>query len=205
MNFNIDQGTRLVKAARFAISLYLTSNYFKRELAEKYVEDFNEKQGVFVTLYHYPTMTLRGCIGFPIPIKPLKESLIDAAIAAATEDPRFVPVTHMELKDLIVEVNVLSPLELIRAKEKEEIKKEIKIGKDGLMIKYGYYEGLFLPEVPVEEHWNVEEYLENLCIKAGLPTHMWYHEGASLYKFTSQIFREIEPDDGVKEIVLSKK
>lgn len=199
--YSIEDGETLVRAARNTIELYLSSPKFKRSIVESYVEKFNERYGVFVTIEHYPTKALRGCIGFPTTTKSVKELLPEAAIAAATEDPRFVSVSHMEFEHMVVSVNILSKPEQIKANTIEKIKKEIKVGRDGLILRYGYNSGLFLPIVPVEQGWNVEEYLDNLCLKAQLHEHTWKTSNVELYKFTSQEFRELSPNGPIEEIM----
>ena len=204
MNYTLAEGNRLVKAARYSIELFLRSPNFNRAHVEDAVRGLDAKEGVFVTIEHYPTMELRGCIGFPNPVGPLNSSVVDAAIAAATEDPRFVPVSHMELEDIIIEVSILSKMEPINGSTPEGIKRKIKISRDGLFLEYGYYSGLLLPIVAVQERWNAEEFLENLCLKAGLAKHMWRQNGIQLYKFTTQIFREKEPSGAVEEVFLGR-
>jgi len=201
--YTLKEGEKLVKAARNTIELYIKSPRFNKEIIEKSLSEFNENAGVFVTINHYPTMSLRGCIGFPRAIGPLKKLLVDAAIAAATEDPRFIPLTVDELNEVIIEVSILTEPEEIKG-DAEEIKKQIKIGRDGLIIEYGYYSGLLLPIVAVEEHWNVEEFLENVCIKAGLDPQAWKRSGATLYKFQTQVFREEEPNGKVIEVKMEQ-
>ncbi|MGC9129494.1 MAG: TIGR00296 family protein [Candidatus Micrarchaeia archaeon] len=201
--YTLKEGEKLVKAARNAIELYIKSPRFNKELIEKTISEFVEKAGVFVTINHYPTMSLRGCIGFPRAVGPLKKLLIEAAIAAATEDPRFMPLSVEELNTVIIEVSILTEPQEIKGSP-EEIKKEIKIGRDGLIIEYGFYSGLLLPIVAVEEHWDVEEFLENVCIKAGLDRNAWKRSGVSLYKFQTQVFREEEPNGKVVEIQMER-
>ena len=202
--YSLEQGRELVKAARYVIDSVASTNKFSRWIAEERLGRFGQKHGVFVTIEHYPTKALRGCIGYPLPERPIKQTLVDAAIAAATEDPRFVPVSHMELNHILVEVNVLSSPVKIKASTPESLKRQIKIGRDGLIIRYGYNSGLLLPIVAVEEDWNSDEFLENLCIKAGLPTTKWKNGQVHIEKFTSQVFRETSPQDGVEEIMLAK-
>ena len=202
MPYSIEDGTLLIKAARTAIELSLKSPRFSRLMVERILSGFTESSGVFVTLEHYPTMSLRGCIGYPNPIGPLKRLLVEAAIAAAFEDPRFTPVSEPELSELIVEVSVLSKPEHIDSSSPSGRLKEIKVGRDGLMIKYGFKSGVLLPIVAVEELWNKEEFLRNLCIKADLPEDSWKRSEIDLYKFTSQVFRETEPSGNIEEVPL---
>jgi uncharacterized protein, PH0010 family len=201
--YTLKEGEKLVKAARNAIELYIKSPRFEKGMIEKTLSEFNEKAGVFVTIDHYPTMSLRGCIGYFKAIGPVKRLLVEAAIAAATEDPRFIPLSVGELNDVVIEVSILSEPQQLKGTP-EEIKKEIKIGRDGLLIEYGYYSGLLLPVVAVEEKWNVEKFLENVCIKAGLHPHMWKRSDITLYKFQTQVFREEEPNGKVVEIKMER-
>ncbi len=199
--YSIDIGERLVRSARHAIELHLTTNDFDRRVVTKNLEGITGMHGVFVTIYHYPTRTLRGCIGITKPQDHVPVTLIDAAIAAASEDPRFVPVSHRELDQIVVEVNVLTKPEKMTGTQ-DALKKSIKIGRDGLMVEYGYKSGLLLPEVAVEQRWTAAEFLDNVCVKAGLPKHQWKQPGVTLYRFSSQIFGEKSPGGPVEEIVL---
>lgn len=151
--------------------------------------------GVFVTL-NYLTRNreehLRGCIGFPLPEKMLRQSIVEAAIAAATEDPRFPPVDQHELDSMIFEVSVLTPPQEIRVRP-AEYRKEIRIGRDGLILRWRYGSGLLLPQVPVELKWDIDQYLANICYKAGAPADAWMDSASKLYKFQATVFKEIEP------------
>jgi uncharacterized protein (TIGR00296 family) len=201
--YSLEEGSRLVKAARHAIELYITTKEFRGEAIERTLDGFTQKHGIFVTIYHYPTRTLRGCIGFPDGVGEVRKLVVEAAVAAAAEDPRFVPVSHLEFEHTVLEVSVLSKPEKIEGSA-EHIKKQVRIGRDGLIIEYGYHKGLLLPIVPVEERWSVPRFLDEVCIKAGLPEHAWTHGTASLYKFSSQIFREREPRGDVEEVNLEE-
>ncbi|MGC8628760.1 MAG: TIGR00296 family protein [Candidatus Micrarchaeia archaeon] len=199
--YTSEQGEKLVKNARYTIELLLTSPKFTPELIEKRLAEFDQRHGVFVTLYEYQTMQLRGCIGFTEGIEPMSKLLPQAAVAAATEDPRFEPVSKEELQSIIVEVSILSEPKPIKGTP-EEIEKQIKIGEDGLIIQYGFYSGLLLPIVAVEEKWTAKEFLENVCLKAGLPPYTWRQSGVSLFRFSTQVFREKEPNGKVEEVKL---
>ncbi len=201
--YSAEDGEKLVKAARNAIELCIGAHEFKNEMIERTLTDFTQKHGVFVTVYHYPTRTLRGCIGFSEGIGELRKLLVEAAIAAATEDPRFVPVSHLEFEHDIIEVSILSKPERMHG-DAEQIKRQIRIGRDGLMIEYGYHKGLLLPMVGVEERWSVPQFLDNVCLKAGLPEHTWRNGTATLYKFSTQVFSEIEPKGRIREVALEK-
>ncbi|RLF66960.1 MAG: TIGR00296 family protein [Thermoplasmata archaeon] len=154
---------------------------------------FHEKMGAFVTLETYPNRELRGCIGIPYPVYPLIEALIEAAEGAALHDPRFPPVKPDELMNITVEVSILTPPIKIEVKDKRELPKKIKIGRDGLIVKRGFYQGLLLPQVAVEEGWDPETFLAYTCWKAGLPGDCWLDDETEVYAFTAEIFSEEKP------------
>ena len=144
-------------------------------------------RGCFVTLHK--GNQLRGCIGFPKPIMPLYEQIIAATKAAAFEDPRFSPLDESELKDVEIEISILTRPELIKVKRPEDYLKEIKIGKDGLIIQ-GAGSGLLLPQVATEWNFNPVQFLECLCEKAGLDKDAWKNLENKIYRFHAEIFNE---------------
>lgn len=141
---------------------------------------FQEKRGAFVTLHKHGQ--LRGCIGYIVGIAPLLETIQRMAIASAFEDPRFPPLEKEEFKYLNIEISVLTPLKKVK-----DIS-EIKIGRDGLLIKKGFYQGLLLPQVAEEEGWDVETFLKHTCLKAGLYPDAWREKSTTIEKFSAQIF-----------------
>jgi uncharacterized protein (TIGR00296 family) len=112
------------------------------------------------------------------------------AISAATQDPRFPPVTINELDSIDVEVSVLTKPELINVDKPSEYPGKINVGEDGLIVEMGYYRGLLLPQVPLEWKWDVDEFLSNTCMKAGLLPDCWLKPEVKIYSFKSQIFEE---------------
>jgi len=188
------EGERAVKLARKAIEIYLSE---KRVIEDRFEGIFSEKRGVFTTLTKHGQ--LRGCIGFPYPIKRLDESIIDSAISAATQDPRFPPVKIEEMNEIEVEVTVLTPPEKLDVPP-EERAKAIEIGKHGLIVVCGSYSGLLLPQVPVEHGMDEEEFLTHTCLKAGLPPDYWLLDEVEVYTFEGQIFKEMSPRGEIKEI-----
>lgn len=196
-NISDDDGTILVKMARTVVTKYLTNNtkIFDHDFKEK----FSFNAGVFVTIND--KSGLRGCIGFPFAIKKLSDALTDAAISASTEDPRFSSIRQNELNNLVFEVTVLSDAEEISTSSPEEIIQEVKIGRDGLMIEKDSQSGLLLPQVPVEYNWDVVDFLNHTCHKAGLPNGSWKDKDTKISKFQGIIFREILPNG---EIVREK-
>ena len=145
-------------------------------------EALNQERGAFVTLKERGE--LRGCIGYVAPIKPLYITVRDVARFAALEDMRFKPVGARELPLLEYEISVLSPMRRVLDP------KEITVGEHGLLIREGRYEGLLLPQVPVEQHWDRGEFLEEVCHKANLPRGAWKSADADLFRFTALVFGE---------------
>lgn len=197
--YNIDHGRQLVKAARNSIELFLIDPNFDREIVRNTLHEFKMRHGVFVTLEHYPTRVLRGQMGFPNAIAPLNESVVDAAIAAAFEDTKFVSVSKPELDELIVEVSIMSsPIHLNGGAHARL--NGIKIPGDGIMIEYGLRRGLILPMVPVEKKWSKKRSLEEACKKAGIHANHWMQPKVRLYRFEAQVFREESPNGDIVEV-----
>jgi len=182
-----EDGNFLLKIAREAIENYL-KNRKVIDTPENIPLLFREKMGVFVTIHK--NGNLRGCIGYPEPIKPLINAVIDSAISAATEDPRFPPMNPDELDQVDLELSVLTPPQRVIVENPAEYLERIRVGIDGLIIEQNYRKGLLLPQVPVEWGWDVEEFLVNTCLKAGLQPDCWYNEDVKVYKFQAQIFQE---------------
>lgn len=139
-----------------------------------------EKRGVFVTLKSHGT--LRGCIGYVLPTVPLYLAVRDMAINSALRDPRFPPVAAAELPGLYIEISIMTLLQSV------EDPGEIVVGEDGLVIEAGGRSGLLLPQVAPEQGWNREQFLEGVCMKAGLPPDAYTWEDAKLSKFQAHIF-----------------
>lgn len=198
-NLSEDDGSILVKTARAVVTEYL-KNGTKLKLEKEFKDNFSFKSGVFVTLNS--ASGLRGCIGYPLPDKSLFDALEDAAISAATEDPRFPSVKYKELDSITFEVTVLTPPKKIVASKPEEYLSKIKVGRDGLIVKYGFYSGLLLPQVPVEYGWNEKEFLEYTCEKAGLPKSHWKNPDTEIQKFEGIVFKEEKPNGSVIREVL---
>ena len=198
---NIDEGRFLVKLARGTIETFLEKGE-KRHPPADTSPKLKEKRGVFVTLNRVKgdEKELRGCIGFPLPDFPLVEATIEAAISAAVRDPRFSPVTSEEMSDTAIEVTVLTPPTLMEINNPRDYLKEIKIGRDGLIVERSWCKGLLLPQVPIEWSWDCEEFLANCCMKAGLPPDSWLVKGTKIYKFSSVIAKELSPN-GIVEVV----
>ena len=187
-------GVVLVKTARKAVTEFL-SNGDRMKLESDLEEKFSFNSGVFVTLNNPDG--LRGCIGFPMPEKKLSHAIVDGAIAAATEDPRFPSVKTNELNDIVFEVTVLTPPIEIDVYDPMEYLEKIKVGRDGLIIRHSFSSGLLLPQVPVEYGWNTEEFLQHTCEKAGLARDTWKNESVKIEKFEGIIFKEETPNGAI--------
>jgi len=196
MTFILSDGEFLVKTARKVIESYLASG---ERLAIAADGKFRKKLGIFVTLEQHPNKELRGCIGYPYPTEPLITALTNAAISAAVHDPRFPPVSKKEFEKLIVEITVLTEPAPIVVKDRKELPSKIVVGKHGLIIEYGPFSGLLLPQVAVEYNWSAEEFLAEVCWKAGLSPDTWLDKHALVYSFEGQIFSEQEPNGKVLE------
>jgi len=201
LSFELTQkeGETLVKLARKAVEEYLKTRKpisIPADIPKKLLQPC----GVFVTINSVKKREkeLRGCIGYPYPTTPLAQAVIDSAINAATQDPRFEPISLAELDHVVFEVSVLTPPEVVEAKKATEYPSRIKVGKDGLIVERGMFKGLLLPQVPVEWEWNEEEFLCQCSIKAGLPPDCWLMNGTRIYKFQAIIFEEKTPKGNIE-------
>ncbi|PIX31821.1 TIGR00296 family protein [Candidatus Bathyarchaeota archaeon CG_4_8_14_3_um_filter_42_8] len=203
---SLQEGKFLVELARKTVEEYLKSK--KRISApENMSEKLLQPCGVFVTIntIRDGEKELRGCIGYPYPTTPLVQAVIESAISSATQDPRFYPLSLSELDNVVFEVSVLTPPQLIEVKKPSEYLPKIMVGKDGLIVERGMFKGLLLPQVPVEWEWDEEEFLCQCCIKAGLPPDCWLLENTKIYKFQAIIFEEEKPRGAIKHKALGGK
>ena len=172
----------LLKLARETITEEVNGRKMKIPPAPSPI--MNEPRGAFVTLHKHGA--LRGCIGYIEPVKPLIETIVDMAKAAAFDDWRFPPVEKSEVPELDIEISILSPIQEIKDPSK------IIVGKHGIIITRGMNRGLLLPQVATEWGWDREKFLEETCIKAGLPKDTWKQKGTKIEIFSSEIFSEKE-------------
>jgi AmmeMemoRadiSam system protein B/AmmeMemoRadiSam system protein A len=178
LGFSDKEKARLKEIARKSIEASIKGK--KLPELKNITGKLNEPYGIFVTINKHGN--LRGCIGHIIGDQPLYKSCQQMARAAALEDPRFPAVTENELPDLEIEISILTPLEKVKDF------KEIVIGRDGLLIRKGYHQGLLLPQVATEYGWTIEEFLEETCHKAGLPDSAYQEPDAEVYKFSAEVF-----------------
>ncbi len=178
---NDSEEAYLLRVARRALEEYVLERRVPA-VEEPQEESLRAKCGAFVTLHK--AGHLRGCIGQIEASAPLYRTVRECAVAAALRDPRFEPVTPLEVPDLHIEISVLSALTDVRPEE-------VEVGRHGLLISHGFRRGLLLPQVATQWHWDREQFLEETCVKAGLPPDAW-HEGARIQAFTAQVFGEPE-------------
>jgi AmmeMemoRadiSam system protein A len=138
-------------------------------------------QGAFVSLHL--GRALRGCVGMVMPVRPLATTVTECAAAAATEDPRFDPLQPSDLERVTIEISALDPPFRIADPSR------LTLGTHGLMVTMGHRRGLLLPQVAVEQGWTVLIFLEETCLKAGLPPDAW-ERGAIVEAFSAQVFAE---------------
>lgn len=170
----------LLELARAAIAARVTGGPPPAPVGEDLPD---RRAGAFVSLHR--GRELRGCIGHIEADRPLAEVVARVAASAATEDPRFPPLTPAELPLVDIEISVLGPLERIDPTDPSQIE----VGRHGLVIEQGGRRGLLLPQVATEWGWDRETFLEHLCLKAGLPRDAW-RTGAAVYRFEAEVFGE---------------
>jgi AmmeMemoRadiSam system protein A len=175
--FSEDERKFLLQLAHQSIDYALDGRSFSPEPAGEHLA---EQRGAFCTLY--VNRHLRGCVGYIFPVTPLFQTVVETARAAAFDDPRFPALARSESTILKISLSVLSPLFPIQPDQ-------VEVGTHGLLVNFSGRRGLLLPQVPTEHNWDRQTFLEQTCIKAGLPADSWKH-GAKLEAFTAEIFGE---------------
>jgi AmmeMemoRadiSam system protein A len=173
----------LLQVARDSLDRYLSTGKLPGFATDD--ATLNQVRAVFVTLWRRDTGELRGCRGESMARRPLLEAVSFMAIAAAADDPRFLPVAHEELPLLRIEINALTPLAPIHPDD-------VEVGRHGLLVVRGQHAGLLLPDVPVRFGWDRVQFLEGTCQKAGLPTDAWQDANVQLFGFESEEWGEPE-------------
>lgn len=186
MELSLEEKKILLKAARTAINSIFTGEEIPKPDYEKY-PSLKSHSGAFVTLTEFGR--LRGCIGYIISDKPLYETVCDAAVSAALNDPRFPPVRQSELDNIEIEISVLSEPFQLNSYD------EIIVGKHGLILEEKGRRGLLLPQVPVEHNMNKEQFLDAICQKTGFPAGYWRTKQLKLSGFTALVFNEKELEE----------
>jgi hypothetical protein len=204
MTLDLEDGKTAVRIARETLDAHVSGNRVKpRTWADG---TFSELRGVFVTinLASPAPEKLRGCIGFPYPIKPLGQAIQEATVAASSEDPRFPPVSPAELDSVVLEVSVLTRPKVIRAPKPQDLPSLVRIGVDGLIVSRLGFSGLLLPQVATEYSMDQYEFLSQACIKAGLPPDSWLDRDTEVQAFQAEIFAEKTPRGDVVRLSASE-
>ncbi|WP_181684668.1 AmmeMemoRadiSam system protein A [Halorhabdus salina] len=188
VRLDVETGRHLVEHARAIVTAAATD---KSPPPAPDIDVLDEERGVFVTLNK--DGQLRGCIGRPRPDQPLAEGLRAAAVGAATEDPRFPPLSPDEHDRITVSVSVLTPPETVSGNEPAAIE----IGRDGLIVSTGRRTGLLLPQVAVDQGWSAEQFLAQTARKAGLSRDDWQEDETAIKRFSAQVFTEESPNGPV--------
>jgi uncharacterized protein len=186
-------GTAAVRLARDSIEAQVSGRGMEPQPPKE--ETFTELRGVFVTINRAERVPdrLRGCIGFPYPVKPLGVAIRQAAVAAATEDPRFPSVSKSELGSVVIEVSILTPPKPLKVPNPRELPSKVRIGVDGLIISRFGLSGLLLPQVATEFGMDSIEFLSQACMKAGLPPDSWLDKETEVQTFQAEVFAEKAP------------
>ena len=177
LTLTVDEQRQFLALARQAIVAHLTHG------PRPHVDcaAAGARLGAFVSLHAHGD--LRGCIGYPPADRPLGDVIARCAVSAATEDPRFPPVTLAELASAQIEISVLGPIEPVHDVS------EIEVGRHGLIVSQGFNKGLLLPQVATERGWDRDTFLGYTCLKAGLDRDAWM-SGARIEKFEALVFSE---------------
>ncbi|HOP07731.1 MAG TPA: AmmeMemoRadiSam system protein B [candidate division Zixibacteria bacterium] len=182
-----EQKETLLRIARESLTGYLDNGVIPEF-------DINDEQlkrlgAAFVTITKEGQ--LRGCIGHTQAVEPLYKTVAYCAVQAGVADPRFPPVSRLEVNGLHFEISVLTPMQQVNSVD------EIEVGRDGLMLVAGQHRGLLLPQVATDYGWNREEFLQNTCRKASLPTDAWRQSSTEIYRFQALVFEERQSHSGL--------
>ncbi len=204
--FSLEDGRMLIEFARENIEFFLKNNRVI-PVPDYIKENFNDKYGAFVTLNKHAVSgnPLRGCIGYIEPKYSLYDVIHKVSISSAIEDPRFPSVTLEEMDNIVIELSVLTPPELIIVSTPKEYRDKIVIGRDGLIAEKGWRRGLLLPQVPVDHNrnWDVDTFLNHTCQKAMLPANAWKDLDTKIYSFQAILFEEKSPRGEIERKYLS--
>jgi AmmeMemoRadiSam system protein A len=178
---NEEQRKTLLRIARQSIEAVIEGRSPQWN-ADDFDAILKQPAGAFVTLTR--DGDLRGCIGSIQAVEPLYKAVASSAISAATRDPRFHPVQRSELDQLELEISVMGPIERVTNFD------DIVVGRDGLIVSRGPCAGLLLPQVASEYGWDRETFLDQTCVKAGLPRGAWRAQDCKVEKFSALVFGE---------------
>jgi uncharacterized protein len=177
-----DHRKTLLSIARQSIAIILDGRAPDWQ-AEDFDETLRRPAGAFVTLRTHDG-ELRGCIGSIRAVEPLHQAVASSAVSAAFRDPRFPPLQAGEIERIELEISVMGPIEAVTTID------DIVLGRDGLIISRGRFAGLLLPQVATEYEWDCETFLDQTCLKAGLPRGAWRAKDCRVEKFSAVVFGE---------------
>ncbi len=184
MDFILTEEERrlLLREARETIAAHFDGRKPRYDQGAEAPSGLSRPCGAFVTLSM--DGALRGCIGHLTAARPLRETVRQMALAAAFEDPRFPALEPRELPRCHIEISALSPM--VRCADP----RTVRVGVHGLYLVHRGRSGVLLPQVPVEQGWDLDAYLDYICRKAGLPPGSYAEAGAELFTFTALVFGE---------------
>lgn len=194
MPISLEDGKAAVVLARETLDAHVSGAVAKPRPFSP--DAFSEQRGVFVTINVASASVeerLRGCIGFPLPVKKLGEAIREATMAAASEDPRFPPVAKSELDSVVIEVSILTRPKAIEVSHPQDLPSRVRIGTDGLIVSRSYLSGLLLPQVATEFNLDQAEFLSQACLKAGLSPDSWLDKETKVQVFQAEVFAESNP------------
>lgn len=180
--------TFLLSLARRSIQYFLENNdYLKISESDLPSPELSKKQGTFVTL----TIdgALRGCIGNIEPLNPIYQDILENAVSSAFYDPRFLPISKSEFKDLKIEISLLSVPENLTYLKATDLLDKLNKTKPGVILQKGMSKATFLPQV-WEELPNAEDFLSQLCLKAGLSGDEWRRGELEVKTYIAEVFSE---------------
>jgi len=182
-----EEGKHLVETARKTIQKALFNPKDTEDPDSIPSPKFQERRGTFVTLTIHGA--LRGCIGHIVPQESLIEGVRVNAMNAAFRDPRFRPLSQNEVEKIKVEVSILTAPKPLPYTDANDLLAKLRPGTDGLIIRKGYHQATFLPQV-WEQLPSKKDFLTHLCLKAGLPGDAWAYDKLEVHTYQVQAFEE---------------
>jgi len=182
-----EEGKQLLRVARETIRQALFGRESENVAETASSQKFCERRGTFVTLTI--NRGLRGCIGHIIPQETLLEGVRVNALNAAFRDPRFRPLSETEFDHIKIEVSILTEPRPLAYSNAADLMQKLAPGRDGVIIKKGYHQATFLPQV-WEQLPDKKDFLTHLCMKAGLAGNAWEREKFDVLTYRVQAFHE---------------
>jgi uncharacterized protein (TIGR00296 family) len=199
----LTEGRLLIKIARDVVAEICNGNY-EVEIPRRIPEKLKKKMGAFITLNQFYEkenfVEEIVCVGYPVPLKPVIKIVVDSAINAAIRAKALNKLNAHLLNNVTFDLHILTPLRLINVDKVADYPKMLNIGLDGLFIEFYFYKSILLPQIPVENGWDEVDFLCQGCLLAGLPMDSWLRKDIKIYKFQTQLFKELEPGGTVVKI-----